>query len=104
MEVRNVNIEFNAHQGSGPRVRTEEVIFDAPVTKAVALLTGFDVAFSRDNDRELGELIVRLEAEIDELAPRRVNVSAIFGLRDWSEDFPFDDNYEGIIKATVIAE
>lgn len=45
---------------------------------------------------------MRLNAEIDPLAPQRVNVDAVFGLRDWSGDW--DDRYEGEILVTVIAE
>jgi hypothetical protein len=31
-----------------------------------------------------------------------VNLTAIFGLRDWSGDW--DDNYEGEVHVTVVAE
>ena len=102
MQILSARIRFNRDRGSGPRRLSAEVIFPASVTQATAILTGFDVAFSPRDDHHLGNLQVRLEAEIDTLAPRRVNVEATFGLRDWSGDW--DDNYEGEIFFTVVAE
>lgn len=102
MEIRNGTIRFNRHRGSGPRSDDAEVIFSAPVSQAVAILRGFDVGFSPQDDHHLGNLEVRLDASIDPLAPQRVNVDAVFGLRDWSGDW--DDRYEGEIHFTVVAE
>lgn len=102
MQIQSALIRFNRFRGSGPRRESAEVIFPTGVTQATAILTGFDVAFSPRDDHHLGNLEVRLEAVIDELAPRRVNVDAIFGLRDWSGSW--DDNYEGEIFFTVVAE
>lgn len=102
MEVRNTTFSFNELRGSGPRERTREVIFSAPVTQAAAMLRGFDVAFSNRSDHHLGSLEVRLSAKIDPLAEQRVNVTAVYGLRDWSGDW--DDAYEGEIRVTVVAE
>ena len=101
MEVRTGSVPFNRFKGSGPRTAREEVIFSAPVTQVVALLKGFDVAFSPRDDHHLGKLEVGLEAAIDPLAPQRVNVDVTYGLRDWSGDW--DDNYEGEILFTVVA-
>lgn len=102
MEVRNTTFSFNRHRGSGPRTSLGEVIFSGPVTQATALLRGFDVGFSPRDDHHLGNLDVRLDATIDPLAPQRVNIEAIFGLRDWSGDW--DDHYEGELHVTVVAE
>ena len=102
MEVRNGTISFNRHRHTGPRSDVAEVIFSGPVSQAAAILRGFDVGFSPRDDHHLGNLEVRLDATIDPLAPQRVNVEAIFGLRDWSGDW--DDNYEGEIHFTVVAE
>jgi hypothetical protein len=102
MEVRTGTISFNRHRGSGPRSDRGEVIFSAPVTQAAAMLRGFDVGFSPRSDHDLGNLEIRLEATIDPLAQQRVNVEAVFGLRDWSGEW--DDNYEGEIHFTVVAE
>lgn len=100
MEVRSGSVPFNRFRGSGPRTTREEVIFSAPVTQAVALLKGFDVAFSPRDDHHFGKLEVGIEAVIDPLAPQRVNVDVTYGLRDWSGDW--DDNYEGEIHFTVV--
>lgn len=102
MEIRNGSVSFNKFKGSGPRTDTAEVIFSAPVTQAAAILRGFDVAFSPKSDHHLGKLEVTLEAEIDSLAPQRVNVDVTYGLRDWSNDW--DDNYEGEVRFSVVAE
>ncbi|MHC4270106.1 MAG: hypothetical protein ACYSTS_16805 [Planctomycetota bacterium] len=102
MEVRTTSFSFNRHKGSGPREAREEVIFSGPVTQATAMLQGFDVSFSPRDDHELGNLEVRLTTTIDSLAPQRVNIDAVFGLRDWSGDW--DDRYEGEIFVTVIAD
>lgn len=102
MQVQTTEFAFNAHRGSGPRTERREVVFAGPVTQAAAFLSGFDVAFSNNDDHHLGNLEVRLNAEIDPLAPQRVNVDAVYGLRDWSGDW--DDRYEGQILVTVVAE
>lgn len=102
MQVQNGTISFNRHRHSGPRSDRAEVVFGGPVTQAAAILRGFDVAFSPRDDHHLGNLEVRLDASIDPLAPQRVNVEAVFGLRDWSGDW--DDNYEGEIHFSVIAD
>lgn len=102
MEVRNDSVAFNKFKGSGPRTIEREVVFSGPVTQATAMLRGFDVSFSPRNDHHLGQLDVRLDASIDSLAPQRVNVEVTYGLRDWSNDW--DDDYEGVIEFTVVAE
>lgn len=102
MEVRNATFSFNRHRGSGPQTRLGEVIFSGPVTQATAFLRGFDVGFSPRDDHHLGNLEIRLDARIDPLAPQRVDLTAIFGLRDWSGDW--DDRYEGEVHVTVVAE
>jgi hypothetical protein len=102
METRTIDLDFNALQGSGPRTLDGEVIFAGPVTQAAAFLRGFDVAFSDEHDHHLGSLEVSLDSEIDPLAPQRVNVTATYGLRDWSGNW--DDSYEGQIRVSVVAE
>ncbi len=102
MQILNGTISFNRHRGDGPRRLSTEVVFDTGVTQATAILSGFDVAFSPRNDHHLGRLEVRLESSIDPLAPRRVNVAAIFGLRDWSGEW--DDDYEGEVFFSVVGE
>lgn len=102
MQVQNGSISFNKFKGSGPREATREVLFPGALTQATAILRGFDVSFSPRNDHHLGRLNVRLNASIDPLAPQRVNVTATYGLRDWSDEW--DDDYEGVILFTVVAE
>ncbi|ATQ77128.1 hypothetical protein CR152_23380 [Massilia violaceinigra] len=102
MQILNGNIAFNRRRNEGPRRESTEVVFPTAVTQATALLIGFDAAFSPRDDHHFGNLEIRLETEIDPLAPRRVNVHAVFGLRDWSGDW--DDHYEGEVFFSVVAE
>ena len=102
MLVRDGSASFNRLRGSGPRTTRSEVVFGIPVAQATAIVRGFDVAFSPRNDHHLGQLEVRLEATIDPLAPQRVNVDVTYGLRDWSNEW--DDDYEGEVHFTVVAE
>jgi hypothetical protein len=102
MYIKNGEIAFNRHRGSGPREETETVRFPGAINHAAAVLRGFDVGFAPREDRYLGNLDVRLEATVDGDAVGRVMVKAIFGLRDWSNEW--DDEYEGKIFFSVIAE
>lgn len=102
MFVGTGTVRFNRFRGSGPRTDRAEVVFPGPVTQAAAFVQGFDVAFSPRDDHHLGQLEVRLDAAIDPLAPQRVNVDVVYGLRDWSNEW--DDSYEGENHFTVVAE
>jgi hypothetical protein len=101
MEIRTESVQFGADKGSGPRTEETSVQMSGPISQAVAILTGIEVGFSKDDgDHELGNLDVRLESEID--PPDEVRVTVSYGLRDWSGDW--DDDYEGRISFAVIAE
>jgi hypothetical protein len=100
MEIRNSNITFNRFEGSGPRQTSTDVDFGTTLTTATAILTGFTLGFSSsDGDHNLGNLDVRLDAEI---IGTMVRVTATFGLRDWSGDW--DDQYEGQIFFAAVGE
>ena len=101
MEIANSTINFGRFEGSGPRTSTRDVTIPAAVTSASAVLTGFNVQFSsNDGDHHLGNLDVRLRADL--LNSTSVRVTATFGLRDWSGSW--DDRYEGQIFFSVIGE
>ena len=77
------------------------VPFPTPVTQAVAILSGFDVQFTRsDGDHHFGRLDVRLDTAPP--AGNTVTVTVTFDLRDWSDDR--DDAYQGNISFAVIGE
>jgi hypothetical protein len=100
MEIRNGQISFNRFEGSGPRQTTTDIDFGRSLATAAAFLTGFNVGFSsNDDDHHLGNLDVRLDADI---IGNTVRVTATFGLRDWSGDW--DDKYEGQIFFAVVGE
>jgi hypothetical protein len=101
MQIVNDSISFNSFEGSGPRSDTKVVTLGANATQATAILTGFNAAFSpSDGDHHLGNLDIRLGTRF--LAPTLVEVSATFGLRDWSSEW--DDKYEGVARFAVVAE
>lgn len=101
MEIANSSISFGRFEGSGPRTQTRDVTMPGAVTSASAVITGFNVQFSSsDGDHHLGNLDVRLRADV--LTSTNVRVTATFGLRDWSGSW--DDKYEGQIFFSVIGE
>jgi len=72
-----------------------------PVTRATAILTGFNVQFSpQGDDHHLGQLDVRLATGAP--AGNVVPVTVSFDLRDWSGNR--DDYYEGQVFFTVVGE
>ena len=109
MQVQNDSIVFDRWSDSGPRELDRDVVFRSPVRTATSFLTGFNVRFSprdedhptEDDDHELGNLDVRLDADVL-LDRTTVRVTATFGLRDWSGYW--DDDYEGEIFFAVVAE
>lgn len=101
MPILTGQIPFNSFEGSGPRTATQDVVFPAAVSQAVAILSGFNAAFTPNDDHHLGNLEVRVSAAIDPLAAQRVTVTATFGLRDWSNEW--DDKYQGTVDFAVFA-
>ncbi|HEY9400850.1 MAG TPA: hypothetical protein VIP76_05060 [Luteimonas sp.] len=100
MRVQNSSVNFARFDGSGPRQTTADVDFGTALTSATAILTGFNVGYSaNDDDHHLGNLDVRLSTEI---VGTIVRVTVTFGLRDWSGDW--DDSYEGQIFFAVVGE
>jgi hypothetical protein len=74
----------------------------ANVTKAVALLTGFNVEFSHQDDHNFGLLNVSVSVPPGGIAGSTVAVNVAYGLRDWSGDW--DDDYDGEVFFTVVGE
>ncbi len=103
MIIQNSSIAFNSDQGFGPRIESQNIEFGVPLSQATAILTGFNAAYSpSDGDHHLGNLEIRLDAQIDPGAVGRVVVEITFGLRDWSNEW--DDKYEGVVNFAVVAE
>jgi hypothetical protein len=101
MQIVTDSISFNSFEGSGPRNDTKLVNLTANATQAAAILTGFNAAFSpSEGDHHLGNLDIRLSTRL--VSPTIVEVSATFGLRDWSNEW--DDKYEGVVRFAVVAE
>lgn len=101
MPILTGQIPFNSIEGFGPQIATQDVLFPAAVTQAVAILSGFNAAFTPNDDHHLGNLEVRVSAAIDPLVAQRVTVTATFGLRDWSNEW--DDKYQGTVDFAVFA-
>jgi hypothetical protein len=104
MQIVNDTIAFNSFEGSGPRSDSKLITLPASASQVTALLTGFNAAFSpSDGDHHLGNLEIRLGTKFVAPPPSAiVEVTATFGLRDWSSEW--DDKYEGVVRFAVVAE
>jgi len=60
MQIVNSSQSFPNISGFGPQVTTTTVVLPASVTKATAILTGFLVEFSGNNDHHLCQLDVQV--------------------------------------------
>jgi hypothetical protein len=97
MQVIDAAITFQVTRGTGPVQLRRLVQFDAPVSSAVAILTGFRASYVSD-DHHLGNLDIRLDTDRED--DRLVAIMVTFGLRDWSGSW--DDRYDGRVEFTVI--
>jgi len=101
MLVNNGSVAFPRLRQEAQVPKTVPVIFASAVSRATAILTGFNVQFSpQGGDHHLGQLDVRLSTGAP--SGTTVPVTASFDLRDWSGDR--DDFYEGEVFFTVVAE
>ena len=83
--------------------------FDVPFTVggATAVIEGMDVEFANRNDHHLGRLQVFLSTAVVGPGSNRVQVTANFGLRDWSggssgDTLNGDDAIKGRIRYSVL--
>src|SRR6476620_115467 len=77
------------------------------VQGATAVLQGIDVEFANRNDHHLGRLQVELFTDIGGGGGNLINVTAFFGLRDWSggsagDTLDGDDPIQGTIHYSII--
>ena len=101
MQVVNASAVFPSIKGAAQTPQDIMVTFPAAVSQAAAILTGFDVQFTRsDGDHNLGQIDVRLNTALP--AGNAVIVTVNFDLRDWSDDR--DDMYQGEVFFSVIGE
>jgi len=98
MEIRETSISFPVVRGSGPQRASSTVIFPRDVTKAVAAVRGYQIGFVGD-DHHVGLLEVDLDTQVN---ANVVEVDGTLGCRDWSGSW--DDEYNGSIQITVLAE
>jgi hypothetical protein len=99
MEVRTGSIAFGRDHGVSPRTATQDENFAGNVAQATAVLTGAEFGFSPRNDHHLGEVDIKVDANV---LGTIVRVTASLGVRDWSGDV--DDDYEGTVFYAVLAE
>jgi hypothetical protein len=102
MQIVNSSQAFPNISGFGPQVNTTTVAMPASVTKATAILTGFLVEFSGNNDHHLGQLDVQVAVPAGGVNGTAVTVNITYGLRDWSGNW--DDQYDGTVFFSVIGE
>ncbi|MDR3508065.1 MAG: hypothetical protein P4L64_09230 [Caulobacteraceae bacterium] len=102
MQIANGQAPFPSVSGSGPQATSVTVAMPAAVTKAVALLTGFNVEYSNTDDHHLGQLDITVAVPPGGVSGSSVTVNVSYGLRDWSGDW--DDAYDGTVFFTVVGE
>jgi hypothetical protein len=97
MDTRSGTLVFPAAAGGGPQSQSENVQFNQSVDTAEVALTGFTAKFSGE-DHHLLQLQVELSAQRP--APRRLEATGTYGLRDSSGNW--DDSYEGHLGYTAV--
>jgi hypothetical protein len=101
VQIINSSASFPSIQNAAQTPQAIPLDFTTPVTQAVAILTGFDVQFTRsDGDHHFGLLNVRLTTAPP--AGTSVVVTVDFDLRDWSGSH--DDKYQGEVQFAVVGE
>lgn len=101
MQIINSSASFPSIKDAVQTPQPVPVDFPTPVTQAVAILTGFDVQFTRsDGDHHFGLMNVRLTTAPPSGAS--VVVTVDFDLRDWSGSH--DDAYQGEVFFAVVGE
>jgi len=83
-------------------VNTTTVTMPVAVTNATAILTGFLVEYSNNNDHHLGQLDVQVAVPPGGVNGTSVTVNITYGLRDWSGNW--DDQYDGTVFFAVVGE
>jgi len=99
MIVRTGSLTFPRARGIELRTEQQSFNFTSSVRQAVAILTGTNFGFSPRDDHHLGEVDIKVDANI---IGDTVRVTATLGVRDWSGDV--DDDYEGAVHFAVLAE
>lgn len=102
MQIQSSSVSFGSVSGFGPQVTSKTVNFASSVSQAAAILTGFVVEFSNGDDHNLGQLDVQVRVPGGGISGSSVTVQVTYGLRDWSGTW--DDNYDGQVFFTVVAE
>ena len=102
MQIVNSSQAFPNISGFGPQVSTATVVLPSSVTNATAILTGFLVEFSGNNDHHLGQIDVQVAVPPGGVNATAVTVNITYGLRDWSGNW--DDQYDGTVFFSVIGE
>ena len=103
MDFTSGQFDFPTTSGSGPQSLSLSFSFEHRISKASAVLLGYE-AFFMNGDHNFGRLIVNLDTQIvnDPAAGQQVVVTATFGLRDFSGDW--DDPYTGRVQFVLITE
>ena len=83
-------------------MNTTTVTMPVAVTNATAILTGFLVEYSNNNDHHLGQLDVQVAVPPGGVNGTSVTVNITYGLRDWSGNW--DDQYDGTVFFAVVGE
>ena len=102
MDIRQSSFNFPEIDDKGPQTASTQLSFPRRVLSAAVGIVGYSATFENREDHHLGRLIVELNAGVNGDDDTKVDVSGVFGLRDWSGEW--DDPYSGVIDFAVFAE
>jgi hypothetical protein len=94
-------VEFKPESGD-EQFKHHEVKFPFKVRRAMSLLNGFQVEFSNNNERPLGQMEVNTRIARIEDNGRTVVVEVVFRLRD--KDTNFNTKYGGFVDVGLVVE
>ena len=102
MDIRSSSFNFPETEDTGPQSASAQLVFPRAVTRTAIGISGYSALFENRDDHHLGFLTVEVNAAINGTDATRVDVSGVFGLRDWSNEW--DDPYRGIVEFVVFAD
>jgi hypothetical protein len=102
MDIRQSSFNFPKIEDEGPQTAAAEIVFPRQVLSVAVGIVGYSATFENREDHHLGRITVELGASINTADANRVDVSGVFGLRDWSGEW--DDPYSGVVDFAVFAE
>jgi hypothetical protein len=102
MDIRLTSLAIGETEDTGPVGLSTSLTFPRDVQAVAVGITGYTARFDHRNDHNFGRLELEVNARINDGDHKQVDISGVFGLRDWSNEF--DDSYSGLIDLAVLAD